>query len=290
MASISDIRAHIHSVEQTRKITNAMYLVSTSRMRRAMQGIERNKNYFERAVKTMQDIRAKVHIHHPYLEHREGPDSNKTLYVVIAGERGLSGSYNHDVLALADQGIATHNARRIFTVGSIAASHFRRLGQAVDESFLHIAEAPSINTARRLGTSIMRLYDAGEIDEMRLVYTRFVNSLHYEPVDTQLLPIELDNYHLGQAQPGAQRPVLYDPSPKEVFDALVPQFLIGFLYGALVNSYASENCARMTSMESATRSADEMLEKLKRDYHTQRQLSITNELSEIVGTAGAFHQ
>lgn len=291
MASTRDIRMHMRSVEQTRKITNAMHLVSTSRMRKAMQGIERNREYFLRAVESMRNIRARTQLRHPYLEHRTGPDSDKTLYIVIAGERGLSGSYNHDVLCVADAGIAAHSATHIFTVGSYAAAHFRRQGKEVNENFLHIAEDPTINTARRMARNIMALYDAGEIDELRLVYTRFINTLHYEPVDIELLPIELDAFGAKAAvHPAEEDLMLYDPSPAEVFSALVPQFIIGYLYGALVHSYASENCARMASMDGATRNADEMLGKLERQYHSLRQLSITNELSEIVGTAAAFEQ
>ena len=287
MPSMSDIRFHIKSVKQTRQITNAMHLVSAARMRRALRGIEQNKLYFYRAVDVMQDILAHSgDTTHPYIQMRE--DAKKAAYIVVAGEKGLSGSYNHDVLALADKSMASRSVVQVFTVGNVAAQHFMRRGVTVNESFSHIAEDPSVNTARRIVTILMEMYDKGEIDEVRIVYTHFVNSLVHEPTDRKLLPLELADFIPERAVPEDRSEMLYDPSPLEVFEGLVPQFMIGFVYGAMVHAYASENYARMAAMENATRSADEMIEKLTQQYHSVRQLSITNELAEIVGAANAF--
>ena len=222
---------------------------------------------------------------HPYIIHRDL--TGKAAYIVIAGEKGLSGSYINDVLSVADKGLDTHDVSHIYTVGAMAAAHYRRRGIEVNENFAHIGEDPTINTVRRIVSIIMDLYDAEEIDELHLVYTHFINTLVHEPRDVKLLPIELSDFDV--AKPSDEE-ILYDPSPEEVFHALVPQYIIGYLYGALVHSYASENCARMTAMENATRSADEMIESLTQQYHTVRQLNITNELSEIVSAANALGQ
>jgi F-type H+-transporting ATPase subunit gamma len=290
MPSMSDIRFHIKSVKQTRQITNAMHLVSAARVRKAMRGIEQNRAYFTRAFAAMKDIRSHPNgCCHPYITHREG--AGKAAYIVIAGEKGLSGSYNNDVLAVADEGLKTHDVTHIFAVGMMAAAHLRKYKAPLDENFVHIAEKPSINTVRRLTGIIMDLYDAKEIDEVHVVYTRFVNSLTHEPIDVKLLPIELCDFCTPDEMQHEERgEMLYEPSPDEVFHALVPQYIIGYLYGALVHSYASENYACMTAMENATRSADEMIEKLTQQYHSVRQLSITNELSEIVSAANALGQ
>lgn len=286
MATLSDIRAHISSIQQTRKITNAMYLISSSRMRKAMANIEHNRAYFYRAWDTMKEIRAHANIDHPYLVHR---DKNKTAYIVIASERGLSGSYNHDILKFAEESISKRNVSNIFTVGDYAAHYFKTIGLNVDENFVHIGQKPSINTARRLTNIIMDLYDNGQIDELRIVYTMFKNTVHQVLVDIEVLPIELDI--LGpqsKQQRGYSDDILYEPSAYEVFHELVPQFIIGYIYGSLVHAYASENVARMTAMEGATKSADEMIAKLTHEYHMARQLAVTNELAEIVGAANAF--
>ena len=286
MAALNDIRAHIKSVEQTRKITNAMYLISSSRMRKAMKNIEQNRAYFYRAFTTMREIRAHTGFAHPYITHREGEGSDKTAYIVIAGERGLSGSYNSSILKVAEDSMEIHKPTHIFTVGEKAAAHFKSRGRAVNENFVHIGQAPSIETARRLTNIVMGLYDTQEIDEVRLVYTRFKNSFTQITTDMELLPIELGGMgiEIGDKINDTEN-VLYEPSAEEVFNELVPQFIIGYIYGALVHAYASENVARMSAMETATSSADELLEKLTHEYHTARQVSITNELAEIVGAA-----
>lgn len=287
MPSMSDIRFHIKSVTQTRQITNAMHLVSAARMRKALRNIEQNRAYFYRAIAAMRDIRYRPSgCSHPYIMHREL--TGKSAYIIIAGEKGLSGSYINDVLSVADKGLETHDVSHIYTVGAMAAAHYRRRGIEVNENFAHIGKDPTINTVRRIVSIIMDLYDAGEIDELHLVYTRFINTLVHEPVDIKLLPIELSDFEDVVKPPDEE--ILYDPSPEEVFHALVPQYIIGYVYGALVHSYASENCARMTAMENATRSADEMIESLTQQYHTVRQLNITNELSEIVSAANALEQ
>lgn len=287
MPSMSDIRFHIKSVKQTRQITNAMHLVSAARMRRALRGIEQNKLYFYRAVDAMQDILSHaVDTTHPYIKMRE--DAKKVAYIVVAGEKGLSGSYNHDVLSLADKSMAGRDVAFVYTVGNIATAYFTRRGVTVNENFAHIAEDPTVNTARRMVTLLLEMYDKGEIDEVRIVFTRFVNSLVHEPTDTKLLPLELSDFVPDHAVPEDRAEMLYDPSALEVFEALVPQFMIGYIYGAMVNAYASENYSRMAAMENATRSADEMIEKLTQQYHSVRQLSITNELAEIVSAANAF--
>lgn len=283
MSNISEIRFHVRSVKQTRQITNAMYLVSASRIRKAMHALEQNKAHFMHALTTMRDIRAGTPLHHPYLVRRAA--TGKTAYIVIAGEKGLSGSYNHDVLLLAQKSVEAREVSRIFTVGDVATSFFAKQGYTVNANFSNIAKDPTINTARRIVSIVMNLYDTGEIDEMRLVYTRFLSSSVHEPTDIALLPLELDAFGLAQDTRIRDGQFLYEPSPEAVFDALIPQYIIGYLYGALVQSYASENTARMAAMQNATKSADEMLERLTQQYHSLRQLAITNELSEIISAA-----
>ena len=141
-------------------------------------------------------------------------------------------------------------------------------------------------------TILIEQYDRGEIDELRIVYTKFINTLSREPMEQKLLPVELNDFKRGRPTSTEDEAydhsfILYDPSPKEVLNALIPQLLIGYVYGAIVHAYASENCSRMAAMENATRSADKMIDKLTQQYHAVRQLSITNELADIIGAANA---
>ena len=298
MPAITDIKYHIRSVKQTRQITNALYLISASRMRRAVKRIEQNRAYFTRAAETMRDILAHSSDmpRHPYMERRTSDRELRltppnTAYLVIAGNKGLAGSYNNDVLSLAEKSFKSGNVKKIFAVGDTAANTLKKHGFEVDERFVHMADAPGIQQARRLVSEITSLYDAGEIDEFHLVYTRFYNALHRKPVDTVSLPVKLSTFLEECKEPLPEScEVLYDPSPFEVMSALVPQLLVGYVYGALVHSSASENSARMTAMENATNSADEMIQTLTLKYNGLRQLNITNELSEIVGGSSTFRE
>ncbi|NLI53739.1 MAG: ATP synthase F1 subunit gamma [Clostridiales bacterium] len=290
MPNMSDIRFHIKSVKQTRQITNAMHMVSASRMRRALDGIQKNREYFYHALDIIVDIRHHTgDISHPYLTHRPG---DKVAYIVVAGEKGLSGSYNHAILSLADKVMADKNVVEVYTIGSVGTSHFLRSGITPDRHFERLAERPKLDQVRRLMTILIEQYDRGEIDELRIVFTRFINTLSREPMEQKLLPVELNDFKRGRPESPADEMydrthILYDPSPTAVLDALIPQLLIGYVYGAIVHAYASENCSRMAAMESATRSADKMIDKLTQQYHTVRQLTITNELADIIGAANA---
>lgn len=290
MPNVSDIRFHIKSVKQTRQITNAMHMVSASRMRKALDGIQKNRAYFYHALDIIVDILKHTgDITHNYLRHRQG---DKVAYIIVAGEKGLSGSYNHAVLALADSVMADKNVVEVYTIGSVGTSHYLRSGITPDRHFERLAEKPKLDQVRRLMTILIGQYDRGEIDELRIVYTRFINTLSREPLEQKLLPVELNDFKRGRPESAEDRQydsafILYDPSPKEVLNALIPQLLIGYVYGAIVHAYASENCARMAAMENATRSADKMIDKLTQQYHAVRQLTITNELADIIGAANA---
>ena len=290
MPNMSDIRFHIKSVKQTRQITNAMHMVSAARMRRALDGIQKNRAYFYRALDIIADIRCHTgDTTHPYITHRPG---NKVAYIVVAGEKGLSGSYNHAVLALADRLMADRNVVTLYTIGSVASFHYLRREIQPDRHFERLAERPKLDQVRRMMTILIEQYDRGEIDELRIVYTRFINTLSREPMEQKLLPVELNDFQRQQV-PGVvdnnydRTQILYDPSPAQVLDALIPQMLIGYVYGAIVHAYASENFSRMAAMENATRSADKMIDKLTQQYHSVRQLTITNELADIIGAANA---
>ena len=290
MPNMSDIRFHIKSVKQTRQITNAMHMVTAARMRRALDGIQKNRAYFYRALDIIVDIRTHTgDITHPYITHRA---EKKVAYIIVAGEKGLSGSYNHAVLSLADRCMEDKEVVDIYTIGSVASFYYMRRGFTPDRHFERLAERPKLDQVRRMITILTEKYDRGEIDELRIVYTRFINTLAREPMEQKLLPIELNDFErqrTGSKEDASydRTQILYDPSPTEVLDALIPQLLIGYVYGAIVHAYASENCSRMAAMENATRSADKMIEKLTQQYHSVRQLTITNELSDIIGAANA---
>lgn len=287
MSNMSDLRFHIKSVTQTRQITNAMRLVSAARMRRSLDAIEKNQAYFYRALDIISDIIEEVgEVEHPYIRHRPG---KRVAYVIVAGDKGLSGSYNHDILVLADNLLAEKEATIIFSIGRVATMHCERAGYTPDVHFEDLAEDPQLDETRKLAQVLIDLYDREIIDELRIVYTHFINTLTHEPRDQRLLPVEVGDFHRPDDFEARRfnHHIIYEPSTKDVLSTLIPQLIIGFLYGAMVHAHASENCARMTAMENATQSADDLIAKLDRQFNTERQLSITNELADIMGAANA---
>ncbi len=286
MATMADIKHSIRSISETEQITRAMHLISTSKMKKAINKYESNHVHFERVQSALKDIFSHTsELKHPYVSERKG---GKAAYIVIAADKGMCGGYNHNVLNLALEHMKNCSDRYILTVGHMARAFFERRGQMVDIEFLHVSQNPSLLNARNITSDILELYDHGVMDEVFVVYTRFISVMRQEPRVIRLLPLCKGNVIdvCDEAQYNAE--LYYHPTPKQVFDVLVPQYIIGLVYGCLVQSYASEQCARMTAMENATNNAEEMIENLTQQYNRARQFAITNEISEIIGALDAL--
>ena len=286
MESRLEIKNRIKSVSDTRQITKAMYLISISKIKKALDRYEANSAYFQKVRLTLKHILLQTqNIEHPFLEQRiEG----RAAYIVIAGDKGLAGGYNHNVLNLAYQQIKDKKEKYIFTVGQIAREFFSRKGFMVDVEFLHIAQNPSLYNARLIAHDIIDLYKNNMMDEVYVIYTHMASSIKHEPKVIKLLPVELSDFDDVQLDENLKSDIIYEPSGIVVFDMLIPQYIIGLIYATLVQSYASEHSARMHAMDSATRNADKMIAGLKMQYNRARQSAITQEISEIIGGADAL--
>lgn len=283
MASPTEIRHHIAAVEQTKKITGAMEMVSSTRMKRVMSHIEQNRRYFDNVQRMMKEVLVTAQdVSHSYL--CEVPEDGHCTFIVISGDKGLCGSYNHNVLQLALDSINEKPKHSIITIGNTAEEFFRSRSMAPDVTLLGIAQDPALTRARMLVRDIMNIYDSGETDEVRIVYTSFYGETKNKPVVRRLLPIRLDDY---SSISGAEKlsEIMYHPSPQKVFDLLIPQYILGILFGVMVQAYASEHFARMNAMHSATTNAQDMLKSLRTKYNIARQAAITNEIAEITGAA-----
>jgi F-type H+-transporting ATPase subunit gamma len=283
MPSPIEIRHHIAAVEQTKKITGAMEMVASTRMKRVMSHIEQNRRYFDNVQQTMKEILlTSQSVSHPYL--REVPENGHCAYIVISGDKGLCGAYNHNILQFALSRIQQHEKRSIITVGNTAEDFFRSIGMPPDITLLSIAQDPALSRARVLVRDIMNIFDSGETDEVCVVYTSFYGETKNQPVMRRLLPILLDDYtEISGIETLSE--FVFHPSPQEVFDLLVPQYILGILFGVMVQAYASVNYARMNAMHSSTTNAQEMLKTLHTKYNMARQSAITNEIAEITGAA-----
>ncbi len=290
MSSPAEIRHHIAAVEQTKKITGAMELVSSTRMKRVMSHIEQNRRYFDSVQRTMKELLiTSQNVSHPYLCENCSGETGHCTFIVISGDKGLCGSYNHNILKLALENILQYEHHSIITIGNTAEEFFRKEKMTPDIALLGIAQDPSLSKARVLVREIMELFDSEHTDEVRIVYTSFYGKTKNTPVVRRLLPILLDDYSdISNIETLPE--ILYHPSPQEVFDLLVPQYILGILFGVMVQAYASEHFARMNAMHSATTNAQDMLKGLRVKFNMARQHDITNEIAEITGSAEILRQ
>ncbi len=282
MAGVStkDIKNRIRSMESTKQITKAMEMVAASKLRQAQNRITASRPYFEILSNTVSDIVATNRdFASPYLRKREG---SRVLYVVIAGDRGLAGGYNSNVLKLAAARMEGMDAA-VLPIGKKAVDFFRsRKTPLLTDSYAEASEI-SIGDCFSISKILSKAYLSGQFDEIHVAYTTFVSVLSQTPSVKQLLPLLPD----GTERPENRCITIYEPNAEEVFASIVPEYLGGVLYGALCESRCAEQAARRTAMDSATSNAEEMIADLSLKYNRARQAAITTEIIDIVAGAEA---
>ena len=289
MANAREIRLRMKSIKETKKITKAMKLISAAKLKRARQQLEQTLPFFKKVQETIADILLHTEdIDIKYFDKRDDKSNKKTLYVVIAGDKGLAGGYNGNVIKLAEKSIKDKGDALLLTIGQIGHNNFKRKAYSVANEFAYPSQNPNVYRAREIGEVIIEEFIKGNIDEVYLVYTLMINSLKLEPQIMRLLPLDINNMKDIDMNRKRTDTFLYEPSPKSVFNVLVPKYLKGLLYGAMVESFTSELSARMTAMDSATTNADKIIQRLTLSYNRARQAAITQEISEIVGGAAVL--
>lgn len=289
MAQMGDIKRRIKSVNSTMQITNAMYLVSSAKVRKAREKVDQTRPYTEAIIESIKRILSSTKgISHPFLEKRE---VKKTAYIILSSDRGLAGGFNANLMKAAEEDLRDRNKDDIIILsyGAKARDYFERRGYNIEFCVTGITEDPDYVDARRAGDMLIKKYKEGEIDEVKLVYTKFYSVISQEPKIIQLLPAEM-KVEEGAIDENDKKDLTlteYDPSPEVVLDYLIPKYINGAIYGALVESSASQQGARMTAMESATNNARDMIDSLGLLYNRARQASITQEITEIVAGADA---
>lgn len=290
MASIKEIRTHIKSVEQTLKITNAMFLISSSNLQKARKQLTDVEPYFQKIGTTISDIlHHSPEINHVFFDKRTHipPEKRKIGYIVITGDKGLAGAYNHNILKLAEEKLRQSPNTSLFVVGQVGRSYFMEHGIPIDVEFLYTAQNPNVGRARDMAETMLELFRREQLDEVYMIFTRMVNSFQMEPTIHKLLPLDPDAFPQEEETSSYNRDVAYVPSVKAVMDRLVPGYVKGDLFGALVQSYCSEQNARMTAMKFSSDNARAMLQTLNLSYNRARQTAITQEITEVVGGAQA---
>ncbi|MBP3674006.1 MAG: ATP synthase F1 subunit gamma [Oscillospiraceae bacterium] len=277
MAGVStkEIKNRIRSMESTKQITKAMEMVAASKLRRAQTQIANSRPYFEILRNTIDDIvNTNLDFSSPYLKPR---DVKKTMYIVIAGDRGLAGGYNSNILKLVMAEIKDKDAT-VLPIGKKAVDYFKSHNVPVLTDTYAEAAGVSIGDCFSISKQLSKAFLSGEFDEIHVAYTNFVSVLSQTPESMRLLPLVREE----NKEKKISCVTVYEPGAEEVFAAIVPEYLGGILYGALCESRASEQAARRTAMDAATSNAEEMIADLSLKFNRARQAAITNEIIDIV--------
>lgn len=290
MAAAREIQARIKSIQDTMKITSAMYMISSSKLKKARKSLENTEPYFHELQNTI----ARIVRHLPEIEHRffesekmEQKPDKKRGYVVITADKGLAGAYNHNVVKLTEECLKNGEENFLFVVGELGREYFTRRKIPVETNFRYTVQDPSLTRARDISEEVLSLYENGVLDEVYVIYTQAVNSMKVEARVKRLLPLQKARFKMAVPVDVYVEDIRMVPSAENVLDNVVPGYVTGFLYGALVESFCSEQNARMMAMDAATENAQKMLKELQITYNRVRQGAITQEITEVIAGAKA---
>jgi F-type H+-transporting ATPase subunit gamma len=291
MAGMREIKMRIKGIKDTRQITRAMKLISAAKLKKARQQLEQTRPFFDRVEDTIADILShSAGVVSPYFDLRHEKEVRKKAYLIIAGDKSLAGGYNHNLIKLAKEKINGDKEAVLFIAGQIGRNYFIRDKYNVCKDFLYPVQNVTIYRAREIQKVLFDIFRSGEIDELYLIYTKMKSSISLEPTIKKLLPLDIEELKSldNDGIIGLDQNIVYEPSPEAVLEVLIPKYIKGIVYGAMVEGFTSEQSARMTAMDNATSNADEMLQKLNLFYNRARQAMITQEITEIVSGAEAL--
>lgn len=289
MASTNEIKNRMKSVEDTQKITNAMYLIASTKMRKAKEDLDETRPYFDalraeikRIFRTAKDVENK------YFYPADGSEAPDGTYgcLVITADKGLAGAYNLNVIKEALKLMDQHADTKLFVVGEYGRQYFMQHHIPIKKSFLYTAQNPTMQRAREIGELLLEQFEEGKVDKIFVIYTDMKNSLNEAVISTRLLP-----FHRSYFTEKEEKPVTSEfefiPSIEAVLDSVMHSYVSGFIYSALIDSFCSEQNARMTAMNSANQNAEKILDDLSVQYNRVRQSSITQEITEVSSGAKA---
>lgn len=297
MANVKEIQDRMKSIRDTMKITNAMYMISSSKMKRAKKALADTEPYFF----GMQAAISRILRHMPDIEHKffderkevQGSD-RKTGLIVVTADKGLAGAYNHNVIKMTEERLQEEGQYTLYVLGELGRQHFSKKEAEnvnVDMDFRFTVQKPTMHRARMIGHKMVDEFLKGNLDEVHIIYTNMENAVSVQTTSLQILPLKKVVFGNGTRVEMPidvhQEEIMLSPSADAVLDSIVPNYAVGIIYGCLVESYCSEQNARMTAMESSTRNAKEMLKTLEIQFNRARQAAITQEITEVISGAKA---
>lgn len=292
MADIREIRSHIKGVKDTAKITNAMYMIASSKMRRAKNELDKTRPYFDSVHREIKRIfRVNPPENSPYFFKQGGIEDIPGAYgyLIITSNKGLAGFYNHAILKKMNELIGDHEYK-IYMIGESGKKYCQIQGIETEENFDFSPENPTLRQSRLIALRLLDDYLSGKITKIYVVYTDLKTSVYQQALHFRLLPFHQSDFVVDtmENEEKVEQPFEFMPSLEEVMDNMVLSYMSGYIYSALVDSYCCEQSARMNAMEEANKNADEILADLNLQYNHARQGKITQEITEISSGARAL--
>lgn len=293
MSAAREIKERIDSINNTLKITNAMYMISSTKLNYAKAALAKTEPFFYELQGTIARIlrHLPAEYHHPFLDKRltDNPDSLRRAIICVTADKGLAGAYNHNVLRLTEEKLRPDSNDLLFVVGEVGRQYFEKRGTHIDEQFSYTAQKPTLPRARVIASRCLELFRDGSIDEVYILYTEMKNAMETEVVCQQLLPlVRLDQNLFNISLAGAPTEEFrMEPNPDTLLDYIIPDYISGFIYSALIESYCAEHNSRMQAMDAANKNGSELVSELSVRYNRERQASITQEITEVAAGAKA---
>ena len=294
MAGTKEIKDHIGSVQETRKITSAMYLIASTKLRRARQELDNTRPYFEALRREIKRIFRTVGgevVDSPYFYPLEGeaPLDKPNACLVITADKGLAGAYNQNAIKEALKLLDTHPDTKLYVVGEYGRRFFASHSIPIEHSFLYTAQNPTMARAREISALLLDGFENDRLDKIYVVYTDMGNGMDFQARCTRVLPFHRTHFaDSALVEPPVATPFEFLPSVQAVLDSMMPSYVSGFIYSALIDSFCCEQQARMTAMDSANQNAEKLLGELSLEFNRVRQSAITQEITEV--SAGARAQ
>lgn len=294
MAGTKEIKDHISSVQETKKITSAMYLIASTKLRKARQELDNTRPYFEALRREIKRIFRTVGgevVDSPYFYPMEGepPLDKPNACLVITADKGLAGAYNQNAIKEALKLLETHPDTKLYVVGEYGRRFFASRGIPIEHSFLYTAQNPTMARAREISALLLDGFENDRLDKIYVVYTDMGNGMDFQAKCTRVLPFHRTHFaDSALVEPPVTTPFEFLPSVQAVLDSMMPSYVSGFIYSALIDSFCCEQQARMTAMDSANQNAEKLLGELSLEFNRVRQSAITQEITEV--SAGARAQ
>ena len=283
-----ELRNRMNSIGETQKITGAMYLIASNELRRAKAAYDETRPYFETLRTEIKRIfRNAGNVESRYYYPADGDHLSDGTYgiLVITADKGLAGAYNLNVIKETEKALAEHPNSKLFVVGNYGRKYFAAKNIPYEQDFEYSAQSPTLHRARKITSILLSRFESGELAKLFVIYTNFKNDVVMEIQNERILPFHRKSFFTDKELNAPAKPFRFFPSEKEVLEAIVPSYVCGFVYSALVDSFCCEQRSRMAAMETADQSARDMLAELDFEYNRLRQSEITREITEISAAA-----